>query len=315
MKTTEYYKNIIIFLFFLVWETIFNLLLWPLIRKYRRSGRHFEFSSLEDAVFFSCWLKCHEGLLEQDFINFEVSFEQDGKYLMKVRPSDSLCYFLYQEFFDSVEETFDQFRKFCIYREKKYKDNDNRDKSMKHNMKKDCSFSVEAGERCSTVFMCAKTNIPVRGSSATPAISLFSHDGKEIYRKIPDPSMVERDIRPLVMSLNAIDTITTVSSCHGHRLLKGGPLLISVHPPFVSFHTGIDTIYEILNIINNTKLNYRWHIKGYIYNECPQKRPYVLWMIQPKNKWFWRKKLREDIKRLSIVLPVLVMSARNGGAK
>jgi hypothetical protein len=106
-----------------------------------------------------------------------------------------------------------------------------------------------------------------------------------INKKSIELSNIERKIQPLVIAINNISSVWTTFSCCGH-------IFREPRSPYVSFFTtNIEYILKLNQIITNSRTNYRWLLKGIVFNNKIQ------WTIttETKRTFFNNKKIDEDI--------------------
>lgn len=107
-------------------------------------------------------------------------------------------------------------------------------------------------------------------------------------------SMIERDIRQLVYTVNKVKDLRTVYSCHGHRTFT------VMSSPFVRFFAKkIDSVIFLAKTVYPLNLHYQWKIRGRVFNYCPVLSPHIIWELALANRFFLRRRVKKDITHIS----------------
>jgi len=97
------------------------------------------------------------------------------------------------------------------------------------------------------------------GNPDIPVLSSICKEDRQdniIYRKSVDLSIIDENIRPLVVALNKFSSIWTTYSCQGHFLREP-------RSPFVRFITSNSRdVFTLHRVITSCKTKFKWLIKA-----------------------------------------------------
>jgi hypothetical protein len=117
-----------------------------------------------------------------------------------------------------------------------------------------------------------------------------------VYKECINLSIIEDDIRPLVLALNSIESIQTEFSCQGH-------LIHYPRRPFVKFYSSsLNQIHHLRDVLKDCKTGLTWTLKGLI------KKRKILWEITSveKKTLFDTRLFKKDILILSKAITPIV---------